>query len=128
MAAQTINPPLNLYWCETDDHDEDWFIVARSEEEACNIHESAEGYDDGDTEASCICPIPTSLKAHAGWPDRALLEALGAEFIRTSTPRIVRLKGATYQEGVMDAVIERVSGESTREGGDGEPEGTKQLH
>ena len=38
---------LYLYWCETDDHDEDWFIVAESAEEACHIHESAEGYDDG---------------------------------------------------------------------------------
>ncbi len=59
--------PLNLYWCETDDHDEDWFIVAASEEEACGIHESAEGYDPGDTEAYCLCSISESLNAHPGW-------------------------------------------------------------
>ncbi len=118
---------MNLYWCETDDHDEDWFIVAKSGEEACHIHESAEGYDDGDTEAYCICPIPASLNPQPGWPDRTLLEALGAEFTRTSSPRIVRLKGETYQEGVMDAVIERVSAESTKQDKGGEPGDTKRL-
>ena len=120
--------PLNLYWCETDDHDEDWFIVAASEEEACRIHENAEGYDTGDTEAFYICPIPDSLHAQSGRPEQTLLEALGAEFIRTSTPRIVRLKGETYQEGVLDAVLERVSSKSTKEEEDGESDGTKRLH
>ena len=119
---------LHLYWCETDDHDEDWFIVAASEEEACGIHESAEGYDPGDTEAFCICPITESLNPQLGWPDRALLEALGAEFIRTSSPRIVQLNGETYQEGVLQAVIERVSPDPTKTGDGGEPAGTKRLH
>ena len=119
---------MNLYWCETDDHDEDWFIVAASEEEACRVHENAEGYDPGDTEAYYICSIPASLNAQPGWPDRALLEALGAEFIRSSTPRIVRLEGETYQEGVLQAVLERVSPDPTRTEEGEESDGTKRLH
>ena len=99
---------MNLYWCETDDHDADWFIVSSASDEACHFHENAEGYDPDDTEVFCICRIPESLNPQLGWPDRALLEALGAEFIRTSTPRIVRLNGETYQEGVLQAVIERL--------------------
>ena len=35
---------MNLYWWEIDDHDEDWFIVAESEDEACYVHEEEEGY------------------------------------------------------------------------------------
>ena len=119
---------LHLYWCETEDHDEDWFIVAESEDEACGIHESAEGYDPGDTEAYCLCSIPASLPAQPGWPDRALLEALGAEFIRSSSPRIVRLKGETYQEGVMDAVIERVTLDPTKGRKRSGTGGSEQLH
>ncbi len=102
--------------------------MAESEDEACGIHESAEGYDPGDTEAYCLCSIPESLHAHPGWPDRTLLEALGAEFIRTSSPRIVQLNGETYQEGVLQAVIERVSPDSTKIGEGEEPDGTKRLH
>jgi hypothetical protein len=35
--------PANLYWVETDDHGEDWFI-ARSARGACRLHEDDEGY------------------------------------------------------------------------------------
>jgi hypothetical protein len=30
---------MKLYWVTTDDHDEDWFIVASSSQAACNAHE-----------------------------------------------------------------------------------------
>ena len=39
---------MNLYWVETDDHDEDWFIVAGSSEAAEKWFELAEGYDPSD--------------------------------------------------------------------------------
>ena len=41
---------------------------------------------------------------------------------------IVRLNDETYQEGVMDAVIERVSPGPTNPGESEEPNGTKRLH
>ncbi len=40
----------------------------------------------------------------------------------------VCLNGGTYREGVMDAVIERVSAESTRQEDKKESGGTKPLH
>ena len=40
-----------LYWVTTDDHDEDWFVLAPSPEEATQYFENYEGYNPGDAEA-----------------------------------------------------------------------------
>jgi hypothetical protein len=32
---------MRLYWVTTEDHDEDWFVVAPNEVEACMFHEDA---------------------------------------------------------------------------------------
>ncbi len=47
---------MNFYWCETADHNEDWFMVASSAQEACRLHEGAEGYNRGDAQATLVCP------------------------------------------------------------------------
>lgn len=73
-----------LYWCETGDHDEDWFVVARSDEEAARFHENAEGYDEDDAWAEEVCAVPAPACAgleEAGWPSEELLLACGAEFL-----------------------------------------------
>ena len=31
---------MNLYWVTTNDHSEDWFIVANNEQEATKYHEA----------------------------------------------------------------------------------------
>lgn len=54
--------PLYLYWVTTEDHDEDWFIVAHSFEEAQEMHENYEGYDPGDAFAEEIMPVPAHLQ------------------------------------------------------------------
>lgn len=107
-----------LYWCETPDHDEDWFIVARSADEAAAFHEDAEGYDVGEADAELVCVLPDALQRDAdrergGWPsDRALL-ACGAELVPHtprdedadlreqlgSRARVVRINGRVYGEG-----------------------------
>jgi hypothetical protein len=69
---------MNLYWSETDDHDEDWFIVAPSAKAACRWHVQAEGYDPQDVRATLVLRIPKQMAAHIGWPDLKLLRALGA--------------------------------------------------
>ncbi len=51
---------MNLYWCETFDHDEDWFIVAASAIEACRMHETVEGYEKGEAHATFIKRIPNA--------------------------------------------------------------------
>src|SRR5262249_20853392 len=100
---------MNLYWCETSDHDEDWFSVTPSVREACRSHEGEEGYALGDAHATLVCRMPKQLTARAGWPDHALLKALGAVFLSDQTPRIVQFGKRIYREGGMDGVLNRLA-------------------
>jgi len=34
---------MNLYWVTTEDHAEDWFVVANNAKEAATFHEDVEG-------------------------------------------------------------------------------------
>ena len=105
-----------LYWCETDDHDEDWFVVAQDEEEAAHFHEVQEGYDDGEATAELVCALPPPEQRkydEANWPGEETLLACGAEMLPVvrqdgqdalraqlgSGSRAVRLNGVVYVEG-----------------------------
>jgi hypothetical protein len=89
-----------LYWCSTPDHDEDWFVVARSARDARRYHEREEGYAPGDADAELVCALPPRA-AYDGpaWPSAELLKACGAEFVRGAGSRIVRIAGRVYGEG-----------------------------
>jgi hypothetical protein len=54
--AKTNKPGniVNLYWVTTDDHDEDWFILARTGRAAECYHIEYEGYEPGDARAELI--------------------------------------------------------------------------
>jgi len=39
---------VNLCWVTTDDHDEDWFILAKTRRAAESYHIEYEGYEPGD--------------------------------------------------------------------------------
>ena len=41
---------MKMYWVETADQAEDWFVVARSKRRAARWHEKAEGYASGEKE------------------------------------------------------------------------------
>ena len=116
-----------LYWCETPDQDEDWFIVASSANEACRIHEDQEGYDEGYARTRLVCRIPATLAPVTGWPSRELLEALGAVFLSDSTPRVVQYGQTMYAEGGMDAVLRRREDDQAEAMGKGRPQGTTRL-
>jgi hypothetical protein len=104
---------LRLYWVTTDDHDEDWFIVAHSAAEACRIHEEEEGYDRGDASSELVLTLPPEKQGEGvGWPRPGLLEELGAEVGRTlpdehetlrymagSGARVVRFGDRVFGEG-----------------------------
>lgn len=114
-GVESFNQKWKLYWCETDDHDEDWFVVARDAVEAFRYHEEAEGYDEDDARAEFVCVLPPSEQNvdGPGWPDRSTLEACGAEFLPNSPQDggnelranlgsgsyVVRLRGRTFAEG-----------------------------
>lgn len=118
---------MNLYWCETSDHDEDWFIVARSAREARRIHAEEEGYEATMVQALLVQRIPQELPATQGWPDHDLLKALGAVFLSDKTPRVVQLGQRTYQEGGMDAVLRRLEDDQSEALGKGRPNQTTKL-
>ena len=118
---------MNLYWCKTMDHDEDWFIVAPSAKEARRLHEDAEGYGRGTAQATLVVRIPKALNPLVGHPTHELLCSLGAVFISDETPRAVQIGSTMYQEGGMDAVIDRLSDDQSEALGYGRPNRTSRL-
>jgi hypothetical protein len=116
-----------LFWCETEDHDEDWFIVARNAEDAEAFHVGAEGYDEDDAQAQLVCVLPAALQGTAdeGWPSRELIIACGGEFLPNvpvdgmnelrarvgSGSRVVQICGRVFAEGdVVGNVVDRFDG------------------
>ena len=96
---------LKLYWVTTDDHHEDWFIVASSKEEASKFHEENEGYNPGDANSEEILNIPDDVSTDIGWPSEELLLSIGAKFINNDETRIVEINGRQYVEGMLEAHI-----------------------
>ncbi len=99
---------MKLYWVTTEDHDEDWFIVASSAEEAAEYHEKAEGYDPGDAMAEKVLDIPDNIPAEAGWPSNDFLRSIGAVFLSEEPTRVVEIAGRTFCEGLLASVIDEV--------------------
>lgn len=96
---------MNLYWVTTEDHHEDWFVVAATSEEACKFHENSEGYDTGEAEAEKVLNIPKEIVTETGWPSEALLIELGAEFIQKENIRVVEIEGRKFSEGMLESLI-----------------------
>lgn len=118
-----------LYWCETDDHDEDWFVVARNADDAQLFHENMEGYDEDDASAELVCVLPmaeqgVSEKKGDHWPSDETLLACGAEFLPNvpqdganelrvamgSGSRVVRINGRVFGEGDIVGNVLRSEG------------------
>jgi len=118
---------MELYWVETEDHHEDWFVVARSERRAARWHERAEGYEDGDARATLVGGIPRHLEAKEGWPSHELLEACGARILRSDTPRVVEIDGGRFVEGYLEHEIRQRLDERFEALGQGRPNMTKRF-
>jgi hypothetical protein len=98
---------LKLYWASTEDHHEDWFIVASTAKKAAKLHEDLEGYNPGDALVEEILPIPVDVFVEEpGWPTHELLLALGATVINTDNSRVVEIDGKTFCEGLLAATID----------------------
>jgi hypothetical protein len=116
---------MKIYWVETEDHDEDWFIVAATSQEAEIFHEGAEGYDPGDARANLVVPIPESLDAETGWPSDELLEACGGKWLRRETPRVVEFGGRRFCEGLLEHEICQLRDDVFESQGQGRPNKTE---
>jgi hypothetical protein len=113
----------------TDDHDEDWSVVARSARQARRLYEDYEGYNRGDAGSRFVAVVPEGLRSdrHIGWPARRLLESCGAKIERCQTPRVVRVKGVRNTEGMLEHEVLRLTDDMTERGGRGRPNRTERL-
>lgn len=104
--------PLKLYWCTTDEGEEDWFIISHTAREAELQHAANEGFDLEDPSADFVMVLPPELQAMGnevgGWPTMEMLVACGATVIREDSPRVVELAGRTFTEGMMDRLVDMV--------------------
>jgi hypothetical protein len=116
---------MNLYWVETADGAEDWFVVATSARRAARWHERAEGYDSGDAFATLVLRIPSERAAPEGWPSHELLLACGARFRRDETPQVVEIGGRRFIEGYLEAEIRQRADDRFEAAGRGRPNETK---
>lgn len=91
-----------LYWVTTKDHDEDWFVVAKSDKEACSFHEEYEGYSPAEARAKKICFLPAKYYEEESYHAQLdLLEDIGFTTISGSPVRVVRRDGKIYREGLV---------------------------
>jgi hypothetical protein len=121
------NRKLMLWWCSTDDHDEDWFVVARGRADAEGFFEGAEGYGAGDARAERVSVLPPEYQdgKFAGWPTHELLVGCGARVVRGETPRVVELEGKRYVEGMLEHELLQRTDDLLEKHGRGRPNRTE---
>lgn len=96
---------MNLYWVTTEDHAEDWFVVANNADEASTFHEDAEGYTPGDAIAEMILKIPDGVTVNTGWPSDEILRSCGAIFLAEAPTRVVEIGNRRFCEGLMESTL-----------------------
>ncbi len=115
---------MHLYWVTTEDHDEDWFVVANDPIEAATFHENAEGYDAGEAAAEWFTEIPEGIGADIDWQPDDVLLSCGPKFIREDTPRVVEIAGSKHSEGMLEYVLRELEDDMFEARRDGRPNKT----
>jgi len=122
------NSKVNLYWVSTRDHDEDWFIFAKTARSAEKYHEDYEGYDPRDATAEQILQLEPG-KVSGSIPRHAQIEdlvRLGFEVLNSDpNGRSARLNDRTFVEGYLESLAAEVSDNLCEQHGKGRPAGTK---
>ncbi len=116
-----------LYWVTTEDHFEDWFVLAASPEEATQYFEDYEGYNPGDAEAEEIIGISEDLQLEKGWPSRELLEMLGFVYLSDEHTRVIEFLGRKFIEGGMEEIINKINDDLIEENTGERPNKTKKT-
>jgi hypothetical protein len=118
--------PIKLYWCTTDDHLEDWFVLARRPLQACRYFERSEGCDPGEANAEWVAGLPDKLQQVTcpDWPSDEIIEACGGMFLRHDTPRVVEVAGRRYAEGMLQQQIDELMDNEFELRGQGRPNGS----
>lgn len=117
--------PVMLYWVSTADHDEDWFIFAKSKRSAAKFHVEYEGYGPGEAAAEPILAAPGTagpFPRHAQIDD---LAALGFEILKGGNHgRSVKYRDRTFVEGHLESLIAEIDDNNSEVAGEGRPRGT----
>ncbi len=124
MARRSLQ--LSLYWCSTDDHSEDWFVVAPTARGARRFVAGAEGFEIGEVDAERVAAVPAGVHEGEppGWPSPEVITACGGTFLRTRSPRVVVFGDRQYAEGLFDALIEQLIDDQFEVRGHGRPNGS----
>lgn len=117
---------MDLYWLESNDHSEDWFVAAMCELEAIDFYACEMGYDiiDDNVTARFICKIPScSQSVGAKFASEYLIKDCGGELIFFVDPeitefyteeqlallggetRIVKINGEVFTEGHVGRTV-----------------------
>ena len=115
---------MNLYWVTTEDHAEDWFVIAQSAREAAAFHENVEGYDIGDATAELIMEIPADITTDTSWPSDDVLLSCGAIIVADGSARVVKIGDRTFCEGLMESTIRSLDDDMFEAVGEGRPNKT----
>ena len=102
---------IKLYWVTTQDHDEDWFILAESARQARAFHEDYEGYGKGDAHSRLIVSNITLKEFQNGTPPcHAQFQDLFQIGFKNAgsgpNRRGVKLNGEIFREGILESIIE----------------------
>ena len=118
---------MKLFWVTTEDHGEDWFVVASNAEEASNFHEEQEGYDREDATAEMILTIPDGIAVDIGWPSDEVLRSCGANLLVDGLTRVVEIGGRKFCEGLMESTIGTIVDDAAEANGRGRPNKTEKV-
>ena len=116
---------MNLYWVTTENHSEDWFVVANTAKEAATFHEDAEGYMPGDATAELVLEIPVGVTAETGWPSDDVLKACGAKYLSEAPTRVVVIGDRRFCEGLLESTIRTLDDDRFEAIGEGRPNKTE---
>ena len=108
-----------LYWVSTEDGHEDWFVVAPEAGAAARFHEREQGYNPGEARAMLLAKVPALAINATHYAGHDLLVACGAEILRCETPRVVKLNGRQFVEGVLQHVLDTAMDDLFEERGTG---------
>jgi hypothetical protein len=124
---------LQLYWVTTEDHAEDWFMVASNPDDAARCFEQNIGYEAGSATAEKLLDIPAEVdirpadpewfEGWADWPANESLVAIGEWYIDHDLDRIAEIAGKEYAVAAMDAFFSIIDSDPLDE-----PEGEGQTY
>lgn len=124
-----MKSPLKLYWVTTEDHDEDWFVIARSARSARSFFEDYEGYDPADASAELVLSnfqpaAPGPIPRHAQEED---LRAAGFRVHTADAQRVAMRGGRRFIEGATESIIRSADDDAAEARGQGRPNRTKRA-